>query len=166
VGECVRILEKAKRGPDIRLATHALLTLARFGGFVSCGPNPALLAYDWILRVHANESAAVARAIARLRPCANAMVSPVSQSHSRMALQAPWGHEHWAPKRQKAASWRSPTLGRTEFLRAVSRCPNPMTRAGDRRPAPEASDRAVVLWGRLQRILHKRRRENAQNSFG
>lgn len=69
MGECVRILEKAKRGPDIRLATHALLTLARFGGFVSCGSNPALLAYDWILRVHANESAAVARAIARLRRC-------------------------------------------------------------------------------------------------
>ena len=62
-------MENAKSGPDIRLANHALLTLARFGGFVECGPNPALLAYDWILRVHANEFAAAARAIARLRRC-------------------------------------------------------------------------------------------------
>jgi len=69
VDECERILEKAKSGPDIRLANHALLTLARFGGFVSCGPNPALLAYGWILRVHANEFAATARVTARLRSC-------------------------------------------------------------------------------------------------
>jgi hypothetical protein len=69
VDECEKILEKAKSGPDIRLATHALLTLARFGGFVECGPNPALLAYDWILRVHANESSAAARLTARLRRC-------------------------------------------------------------------------------------------------
>ncbi|HXV23636.1 MAG TPA: HGGxSTG domain-containing protein [Alphaproteobacteria bacterium] len=69
VDECERILENAKSGSDIRLANHALLTLARFGGFVACGPNPALLAYDWILRVHANELAAAARATARLRCC-------------------------------------------------------------------------------------------------
>ena len=69
VDECERILEEAKSGSDIRLANYALLTLARFGGFVSCGPNPALLAYDWILRVHANESAVAARATARLRRC-------------------------------------------------------------------------------------------------
>ena len=69
VDECGRILEEAKSGPDFCLANHALLTLARLGGFVRCGPNYALLAYDWILRVHANKYAVAARATARLRRC-------------------------------------------------------------------------------------------------
>jgi hypothetical protein len=69
VGECVQILERAKIGPDFRLANHALLTLARFGEFIKCRADPALLAYDWILRVHANEAAAAARVVARQRRC-------------------------------------------------------------------------------------------------
>jgi hypothetical protein len=43
VNECVRILDSAKAGPDFRLATHALLTLARFAGLSSAGQIPPCL---------------------------------------------------------------------------------------------------------------------------
>jgi hypothetical protein len=69
IEQCLEILESAKASRNIGLANHALLTLARLGGFIECPPDPVLRAYSWIQRVQANEAAASARNAARLRSC-------------------------------------------------------------------------------------------------
>ena len=65
------ICETAHANGDARLGNHALLTLARLGGFVRTAPLPIVLLYaiSWVVRVQANESAARGPGETRLWRC-------------------------------------------------------------------------------------------------
>ena len=69
--QCREVYEVAKAERDYVLANHALLTMARLGGFIAARSLPELLlrTYSWMLRVQVSETAANSRILSRLRRC-------------------------------------------------------------------------------------------------